>query len=409
MLVGVWEHETRVVFSMTLFLLRGEFMGIDRFRNALQVAVFVVSILLVNVAGAEQQAPTVVIEKIHVTESESPVFSAEEMKAFVAAATKADEIKDPMKRCLNYPDPPGSHWSRDGLLSYCRYIVLRTVSPDEVRRLVQAGQAKELDQRLSALDSDPKGHPSAFYGFLIDLPSGDATWQATIESWKQQSPKSAYAYTASGWDYTSIGWDARGAKWAADTPQSNFDAMENAMERARGDIEMAGRLNSRLSAPYAGMINIATAVSDKGYALDAAKRGLQLARDKYPILVELAKYTSSRWYGNEKSRQWLLSQVDQYASDEPLLHVVRAIVLSFEANIDYDAPADGEWKVCRQALDDVATRGLLRGVGKAALMHGQYAVAYVYLSEVARFNPADQESADRRAQAAAMMGAAGSD
>lgn len=390
-------------------------MNLSRVGSAMRVIVCVLVLLCgqsvcasVPQESAATQVPKIFMSNVQaVSEHEAPVFSANEMSAFVAAATKADEIHDPMERCLHFPDPPGSHWSREGLTAYCRYSLQETVQLAEFDRLIKSGHARDLDERFSSWEADPKRHPDAFYRFVVvNFGTADPERQPLIESWKQQSPQSAYAFALSGWNYMKIGWRARGGKFAAETAQSNFDAMDNAMERARGDIEMAIRLNSHLSMPYAAMVDIGTATSDTNYAFEGAKQGSLATRDKYPIFIQLTKYTSSRWHGDSKSQQWLLSGVDRFVSNEPLLHVIRPIVLSYAAGIDYDAPSDGQWSVYRTAMDDVSSYSLLTLVGRTALDHGQYALAYVYLSEAARFDSTVQELNDERAQAASQMGSA---
>ncbi|QNK02444.1 DUF4034 domain-containing protein [Dyella telluris] len=358
------------------------------------------------VAGPQLLAPTTMKVKpqsASVTqEAADPftVFTPQDMKAFVAAAAKADALKDPMKRCLDFPDPPGSHWSREGITAYCRYIQQPTISLEEFDRLISGGHARELDQRLASWEADPKMHPAAFRKFLMEnFRFGDAARQVLIESWKQQSPDSAYAYALSGWNYENLGWAARGDARGADTPQAKMDAMDKLMERARGDFDKAVRLNPRLSAAYAGMISLGTPIGDHDYVAQAVKQGLQAKADKFPIVIQLATYTATRWYGTPAARQWLLSQVEQSIAQEPLLHVVRPLMSAYEAEIDHKDPVGGDWTVYRRVFDDVATTSLLKEAGLAALRHRQYSVAYVYLSESERSDTSDQEVTDGRAQA----------
>jgi hypothetical protein len=339
-----------------------------------------------------------------VSEQDSPdpflVFTPQEMKAFVEAAAKADKLKDPMKRCVDFPNPPGSHWSPEGIKAYCRYILQPVISLDEFDRLIKSGHAKELDQRFASWSADAAMHPDAFWDFLLaNFSDGDTDRQALIESWKQQSPDSAYAYALSGWNYKNLGWAARGDALGADTPQAKMDAMGNLMERARGDLERSVHLNPRLSAAYAAMISLGTPIGDHDYVAQAAKDGLKLEGDTYPVLTKLVIYTSSRWFGNAAARQWLLSQVDKSIAKEPLLHVVRPFVLAYEARLDYRDPVDGDWTVYRRVFDDVAMTSLLKKAGLTALDHRQYAVAYVYLSESARSDASDSEVNNGRAQA----------
>ncbi len=48
-------------------------------------------------------------------------FTRAQGYAFIEAMKKAEAIADPLQRCLAYPDPPDSHWSRDTVVAYCHY------------------------------------------------------------------------------------------------------------------------------------------------------------------------------------------------------------------------------------------------------------------------------------------------
>lgn len=378
-------------------------MDLSRTKGAMCATVlFAVGLLVGAVQANEQpQSADLSVPQAQEPVEKPPVFSAQEMKVFVAAVAKAEQISDPMERCLHFPDPPGSHWSHDGLVAYCHYVLQPTMSVAEFDRLIQSGHAKEVDQRFAAWEADPKKHPDAFFYFLVSSLSETGPEQhPLLESWKRQSPHSAFAYAASGWRYTDEGWAARGGKPGVDTPQSNLDAMQDSMERARGDLAMAIRLDPKLAAAYATMVDIGTALDDKAYVAQAEEQGLHLAGSTYPVFMNLTRYTSSRWHGNARTQHALLDELAPSLPKEPLLHVVRAVVLSYDANIDYGAPGDGDWSVYRRALDDVSTHGLLHKVGIAALNHDQFALAYVYLSEAARFDTTDQEAMDARARAA---------
>jgi hypothetical protein len=333
-----------------------------------------------------------------------PVFSEEELTAFLAAAGKADEMKDPMKRCVDFPNPPGSHWSGDGIEAFCRYMLQPTMELSEFDRLIQEGNAKELDARFTAWEADAHGHPNAFLRFLmVRFAGADPARQPLIESWKQQSPDSAFAFALSGWNYSRSGWAARGSRVASETSQANFAAMENAMERARGDLERAVRLNPQLVAAYTAMMDLGMAAGDQQYVRDAAAQGVSVPGGKYPVFSALAMYTSARWYGSPQAQLSLLSDVRKWMPKEPLLHVVPAIVLCMATGIDDHAPQDGQWAVYRTALDDMATHRMLYRVGMTALRHHQDAVAYVYLSEAVRFAADDRAAIDARARAATLL------
>ena len=336
----------------------------------------------------------------------SSPFSLEEMRAFVAAATEADKLKDPLQRCLHFPDPPGSHWSREGVVAYCNYMFQPTMGFAEFQRLVTSGQAKEVDARLAKSAADPAKHPEAFWHFLIeDLNEADPVRLALVESWKQQSPSSAYAHTAAGLQYMRAGWQARGDKFAGHTSDESMEAMSTLVARAVGDLERANRLDPKLSATYAVMIEAGSLSGDPSYAAAAAKRGLAVDAGAFPILSALVMYVSDRWYGNDALQTWLLEQVSQASARRSLAQTIRSRVLSDRARIDFQAPEEPDtWSVYRKVFDDVSYFRTLKSAGDTALRNGQYDVAYVYLSEASRYDGTDDAVKSGRAQSLFVIG-----
>ncbi len=314
------------------------------------------------------------------------------MRDFVAAVEKAEKIRDPKQRCLEFPDPPGSHWSRDGVVAYCNYMFQPLIDLSEFKQLVSSGHAAELDKRLSEWSADPTNHPEAFWHFLIqDFDIDDPALRELIESWKQQSPSSAFALVASGLQFVNAGWTARGGEYAPATPQSKMDAMQVQIERGLGDLEKAVRLDPKLSAAYAVMVRAGTLWGDPAYVTNTAKRGLEATTYGFPIYLELCFFASERWFGTPPLQTWLLGKISEAATKQPMLLTLQSRVLSDQARIDYQAPKEPlTWSVYRQAFDQVANFRILSYAGDTALRNGQYDVAYVYLSEASRYDARDK-------------------
>ena len=336
----------------------------------------------------------------------SSPFSLEEMRAFVAAVAKADKTKDPLQRCLHFPDPPGSHWSREGVVAYCHYMFQPMLDFTEFKRLVTSGQAKEVDARLSTFIADPATHPEAFWHFLMEnFNEADPETLALVESWKQQSPSSAFAHTAAGLQYVLAGWEIRGKKFASVTPDEKMNAMKTQIDRALGDLERANRLDPKMSATYAVMVEAGSLSGAPDYAAEAAKRGLSVAPGAFPVLSAMVMFVSDRWYGNEVLQTWLMGQVTQAATTQPLALTIESRVLSERARIDYQPPEEPlTWSVYRKAFDDVSNFSTLKRAADTALSNGQYDVAYVYLSEASRYDNTDAAVSSGRSQALFVIG-----
>ena len=337
---------------------------------------------------AAQPQPVVVQPLVH--DPLSP-FTADEVRAFLGEAAKADQIGDVMQRCLHFPDPPGSHWSREGLEAYCHYRLQSTIGFAELKDLVNSGHAAEVDRRLADWSKDSIHHPEAFWRFLnanFFAPRPEA--RDVLEAWKQQSPQSALAYAASGFTFVRSAWRVRGGKFASDTPQERFDGMSQLLARADGDLRRAVKLDPRLAVGYAALMDMAMLESDRQLMVSAMKDGIAADPTSFPVLDSFAMITEPRWFGSLEAQARLMALIDKQSSKQPLLLVVRTSVLMDQADlVSCDCNLPEQRAAYRTVFDQVGTGSSLIGAGANALDNKQYEVATVYLAEALRFDPND--------------------
>src|SRR5580658_10054637 len=81
----------------------------------------------------------------------STLFSKEQVSSFLASAKAAEALTDPLKRCLSYPDPPGSHWSHTVVVAYCKHRNEVRMTFDQAKALLDAGHASDLDRHFDDL------------------------------------------------------------------------------------------------------------------------------------------------------------------------------------------------------------------------------------------------------------------
>jgi hypothetical protein len=362
-------------------------------RSAVCVATGLFSYPLIASQQAEQllaaQPQPVKVQSLD-HDSLSP-FTADEARTFLAAAAKADKITDLMRRCLSYPDPPGSHWSREGVEVYCRYRLQQSIDFAELKSLVLGGNAAEVDRRLAEWAHDPSKHPEAFWRFLnVNFFGPRPESRDVLEAWKQQSPQSAFAHAASGFSFLRSAWRVRGGKYMADTPQERVDGMDNLLSRADGDLRRAEKLDPSLSAPYAIMMQMGALQGDGELIAMATKEGLSQAPTSFPIFDALEMVTEPRWFGSLEDQSRLLASIDQQAPKHPLLFVVRTAVLMDQADLgacECDQPQ--QRAAYRIVFDQVGTGSALSRAGSNALDNGQYEIAAIYLAEALRFDAND--------------------
>jgi Tfp pilus assembly protein PilF len=316
------------------------------------------------------------------------LFSSAEVHAFLAAVRQAEAIKDPLQRCLAYPDPPGSHWSPATVKAYCQYYLQSMISFADAQTLIQTGHAADLDRRLAqdlqAQLTRPESHGLLDHTYFSTFDNGSFDVRPTLDAWKRASPSSAFAYAASGSAYVSMASKARGGAYISDTPQSNIDAMNRLLAQADTDLQRAVALNPKVTPAYVAMINAGSMSLGGHYILDAARRGLAVAPDNYAIYGVLSGAAQPKWGGSLEAMNRVAEQAQAHVKQNPLL----AILLSAEPAYQYDVcncESSANWPAYPVVFDNVASTTLLSSAGYAAGENGHSELAVIYLSEVLRF------------------------
>jgi hypothetical protein len=306
-----------------------------------------------------------------------------------------------MERCLNYPDPPGVIWAREGVEAYCRYLLQPVISLSELKTLIDAGNAQEVDRRLTEWAGQPQSHPEAFWRMVVkDFLGTSPEVRKLLEAWKQQSPKSAFAFAASGYNFVQAAAEARGSESIDKTSDTQIRTMETLLARADGDLRMAIKLNPSIGVAYAAMIRIGTVNGDEVYVSDAVKKGGSAIEASLPVYDELTMHAEPRWGGNWNIQEDLLNQAQKHLVENPLLYMVRAIVWMDRADLaDCYCRSPEDRSGYRSVFLQVAGRNELFVAGDNALQNHHYHLAIVYLSESLRFDRDNRKTRKERDEA----------
>jgi len=333
------------------------------------------------------------------------VFTTDEVHAFLVGVRNADAMADPLQRCLNYPDPPHSHWSPATVKAYCQYYLHPVMSFDEAKVLIEGGKAAELDQKLSqvlqAQRTLPDAHGLLDHTYFRAFDDGSFDVRPTLDAWKRASPNSAFAYAASGMAYVAMAQKARGGAYIQDTPQSNIDAMDRLLSQADADLQRAVTLDPQVTPAYVAMINAGSLSLGDVYVRRAVARGLAAAADNYAIYGVLSGAMQPRWGGSLAAMDQVAHAAQAHVNQNPLL----AIVLSAEPAYRYDVcncQSSANWSAFPTVFDNVSSTSLLSNAGYAASENAQSDIATVYLSEVLRFQPGAE--VDRRRRDTSLLG-----
>jgi hypothetical protein len=336
---------------------------------------------------------------------DAPTFTRQEWQAFLVATGKAEAIQDPLKRCLAYPDPPGSHWSRKAVEEYCQYLQLPLPDWEQMQSWVAAGQAKKIDQAIDALRRTPvakKYRADPVWRFLVEYFNQPRPGtERLLADWIRQQPRSSLAYAASGHYDGALAFAARGGQWAKDTPEKNFVAMAHWLMLAKQDLDRAVELNPNNVDAYVDMIQIAKNDGRlEPYGREAMTRALAAAPANLPLYSAIMAWKGPRWGGSPAEQRALIDEALKSVHINPLLVALKAAAMSDDAQLDIcDCATANERAQYRVAFDDIAQSVDLRSAGHNAFVNEQYDLAIIYLSEYIRFKPSDASAGQELEQA----------
>lgn len=253
----------------------------------------------------------------------SPPYSEAKQvyRDFLVKAKQAEQISDPLKRCLAYPDYPDNRWPKGLAAAYCHLVLDPAITLDEVRGYLDRHAVTQLDARFKS-DLDRHFSKNDFSEIIhADLAIFDSSVTAGQLSlrWIEMAPKSPYALAARGEYFRYMASKARGAAWAADTPPENMQRMSEFAGKAIESFQQALALEPRLLEADAGIIDIASLDS----RADALKSAFEHAMSVDPACKEIALRTmhslEPRWGGSYALMSALAVKLSPFVQQRPLL------------------------------------------------------------------------------------------
>lgn len=332
------------------------------------------------------QAP--LFARLHHTLLVMPAFSTDELRTFVTAATAAESIKGPLQRCLAYPDPPHSHWSHDAVVAYCHYRLQPMISTTEINALIRSGKTAELNRRFAAALQEQSTQPDA-HGlldaiYLQDFRYDAASERPLLDTWKHASPKSAFAYAASGYAYAQQAQDARGEGYSDMTAPASLQSMAQLMALAEDDLHQALALEPGLTPAYVAWIEGANVGRGRAFVENVGTRALAAAPADYAINSDLIFAHQSIWGGSPKAMEQLANQAQAHAAANPLLTLLLTEAPFYQvANCQCDPKI--QLSDYLEIFDHLPGTAIMWRAGDLASTQGHPEITAVYLAETLRF------------------------
>lgn len=294
-----------------------------------------------------------------------------DLKAFIGQAMAADAITDPLQRCLRFPDPPGTRWTPQVVTAYCRYMTVPAAVPAaEAKQLLHAHRGKELDRRLAAADAAAKASADARNRFdrmfLETFNVGTASMRADLDAWKRTSPRSAFAFAASGIAYEAQAEGARGTDTIDKTSAGQLKAMDGWLRKARADLESAHKFDPRFVPTYTGMIWVTQFGGDTPSLERAAEAGLEQDASNYAIFDAMMSAADPKWGGSLRQMQQVGQRALAHAAGNPLLRVLATKAGATGAGITPCGCDLSRLPDLRKVFSEISQAPMLIGAGRAA-------------------------------------------
>jgi tetratricopeptide (TPR) repeat protein len=316
---------------------------------------------------------------------------------FMAAVHRADDIADPLRRCLNYPDPPGSDWNKETTAAYCQLLNRDSLQLSQIDALLQQGKADEVDRAFQGY-LDAQLHDASQQGAVDEamhqagFDTAKTETRKIIDKWKQLAPNSAFALAASGMQYLQAAQEARGTGWSDEVNDSQVMDMHQLLELARQNLARAVALQPAITPAYTSMIYAGALEGDVDYMDQAAKHGVAVDSANFRMRVQMMNQAQPKWgsaFGGEREQ---LGEVEPLIPGHPLLRMVANAPAAYRlTSADRRRSTEIEQQIRRAAAGNV-TQFRLTDLADEAYNIGAYRLATELYSEVLRFHPTDMDA-----------------
>ena len=343
------------------------------------------------------------VQALAVSETPPPAYVE-----YVAAVRKADAIRDPLQRCLAYPDLPGNTWAPGTAKARCiMFLTPPVFTLDSLEKaLAQPGGATSVDARfqdlLDAHYTVPSQREQIFIGLGIFGDDDHDKAERIARAWLAASPDSPFARTALAKALAARGWAARGTKYIRDTPEENVRRMEAFFVDAFKLYVAALEANPKLLPACVGLMSIGRQSSDR-----AQEVGTKVCMDadpaSYYLVDEMMNAAEPRWGGSTEQMRAVAAYAQARVKENPVL----AVFAFHHAYYEIERAEDGDAQalaVLEPAAAIVPNAAYMRSVGGAYLQKDELWKALVYLSQALRFSPGYAQESRWRAYALFVLG-----
>lgn len=243
----------------------------------------------------------------------------------------ADEIPDPYRRCMSYPNARRTHWSAEIIEVFCSDTFTVYPAPSQVYSWIEDENKSKLNEIFNGIveayfsGQAPEGALRFVYYDNFNYSTEEADRLTSL--WIKLSPESAHAQAARGLHLMRSGIEARGEKVISKAASENLQRMRDQLSRAREHLETAIQYDPRIMPAYAALITVAQYMGDRKLADSVYENALAIDDKNYHVRYAFLKQLRPRWGGSHEEMDDVVEGAEAFLSENPRLSKLRAIAL----------------------------------------------------------------------------------
>lgn len=165
----------------------------------------------------------------------------------LAAIYEADQIEDPVERCLNYPIPEGLPREHVYYARYCEEASIYK-DHDTVKRLLNEGEFAQVDELIDSIQAEYLATGEREYRVydVLDLFNDASFWNdQTTAAWLEAQPESHAAHVARSWFLRAKAYGIQGGWRLSMLSEEKREKFNNLNVEQRALLDRALELNPR--------------------------------------------------------------------------------------------------------------------------------------------------------------------
>lgn len=243
----------------------------------------------------------------------------------------ADEIPDPFRRCISYPNPRNILWSAEVIEAFCNDAFAIYPTYTQIYRWIMGGDNLKAEGIFSNIVDGyfsgkiPEG--ALRYSYYSNFSSSTEEVDRMTSKWLKLSPQNAHALTARGLHLLQAGIEARGEKIISKTSLKNRRRLQDRLSDARKHLEKAIQYDNRIMPAYAGLITVAQYLGEREFASSIYKKALLIDQKNYHVRYAFIQILRPRWGGSHDQMDAFVDSSELFLKENPRLSKLRSIAL----------------------------------------------------------------------------------